>query len=266
MSATTSDVSITDSGSGPRRAAPPPAPPELPPAQAISKPAKQALPNWALKITMAITGTIWATYLVIHLFGNLKIYTGAEHFNQYAAWLRHVFEPFFPYQGVLWILRVVLITALISHVVSAVILWTRGRRARGPFKAKRTSARSFSASMMPITGVLILAFVTFHVLDLTIGWQPLAPEGYLEHTTTTSSAYQNLVASFSRPWSALVYIGMMVLLAMHIAHGALTAAFDMGAMGRRVRAVITAVGALIAAAVLLGNASIPISVLAGWLS
>lgn len=241
--------------------------PEPPPAFQVSGRHAKRLPNWGLKLTMALTGTIGALFLAIHLFGNLKVYSGAEKFNAYAYWLRHVGEPLLPANSVVWVLRIVLALCIVAHVSGATILWLRARKARGRFAAKRSHrVRSWSATLMPLTGVFILAFVLFHLADLTLGIKPLAPETFQEHTATAAFAYQNLIASFSRPAAAISYVGAMVLIAIHVSHGLYTVVSDLGAVGKRLRAVLIAIAGLTAVFILLGNASIPVAVLLGVLS
>lgn len=231
---------------------------------------RRRIQSWQLKVAMAITGGIWALFVLVHLFGNLKVFTGPEHFNGYAHWLRHAFEPLMPTEGVLWALRVVLIVSLVIHVSAATMLVTRARKARGPHRAKararRTGIQSLSASLMPLTGVLILAFLIFHVLDLTMGITPVAPESFTGHTGEESFAFSNLVASFSRLPVALGYAVMMLLIALHVAHGTTTLATDLGAMGQRLRQAMAIIGGLAAMAILLGNAAIPLAVQLGWIS
>ena len=245
-------------GSSPRRAI---AVPELPPARAISRPKRVLLPNWALKTVMALTGTFLVFFLAMHLFGNLKVYAGPDSFDSYALWLRRAFMPLMPAEGVLWAFRAVLATCFVLHISAATILFFRGRRARGKFRAKLTDHRSRMARLMPVTGVLILSFLIFHLLDLTLLAQPVASA-----QATPGTPYANLVASLQRPWSAAIYLCTMLLTSIHVAHGVLTAANDLGAMGRRLRATVVVIGGLIALAILLGNASIPIAVLMGWVA
>ena len=234
----------------------------------VSSPPRPA--SWLLKVLMAITGAIWGLFVLIHLYGNLKVFLGPDSFNGYAHWLKHAFYPLFPKEGVLWSLRVVLAVALVTHIYAAVTLYLRGRKARGSFraraKARRTGFQSFSASLMPLTGVLILAFIVLHVLDLTVGARPIAPEEFTLHTATESYAYWNLVASFSRVPVAIGYALMMVLIAIHIAHGTTTLAQDLGAMGRRLRQTMAVIGGAAAVAIVLGNAAIPIAVQVGLIS
>ncbi|UVE96882.1 succinate dehydrogenase cytochrome b subunit [Dietzia sp. B32] len=211
---------------------------------------------------MAVTGLLFTAFVVAHMVGNLKVFGGASGFDAYAGWLRTLLYPLVPREGVLWALRVVLVLSLLAHVWLAVVLVRRSRASAGPHR-RRTglTAGAFGARSMLVSGVVLLLFVVFHVLDMTTGTAPVASEAF-----EPGSAYANLVASFSRPWVATFYGITMALLALHVAHGVRTAAGDLGVTGVRSRAVITTIGGLAAVAVLLGNAAIPIAVQAGWLT
>ncbi|PBC43357.1 succinate dehydrogenase [Rhodococcus sp. ACPA4] len=222
--------------------------------------------NVTCKILMAVTGLIFAAFVVVHMIGNLKVYTGAEHFDDYAHWLRTVFEPFLPYEGMLWILRIVLLVSLIAHVWCAWLLTLRARRARGPFRRKGLGLSSFTARTMPVTGAVLLLFIVFHILDLTTGTRPIGSTEYEAATRSQSYAYDNLVASFERPAVAAFYILAMALLAMHLAHGLWSAVNDLGVTGQRFRQVAVALAGIIALVVMVGNMSIPIAVLTGLVS
>lgn len=234
------------------------------------KPARRTrtggIPSWGLKVAAAVTGVIWAVFLAIHFYGNLKVFLGPEAFNSYAHWLKNAFYPLFPHEGVLWLMRLVLVPALIIHVVAVTIIWVRGRSARGGHRARVTGAAGWGAWLMPATGVLTLVFVVFHVLDLTVGAAPAASSEFAAPTADASFAYENLVASFQRPATAIFYMAIMLLLAVHIGKGFTNVAADLGAMGYRLRAMIAAIGGLIALAVLIGNAAIPAAVLLGVVS
>ncbi len=223
-----------------------------------------AVPLWVLKLTMAVTGVIWAVFVLIHLLGNLKAYLGAEAFDHYAHWLREVGYPLIPHSGVLWALRVVLLACLVAHVAAALTLLARSRAARGPVRAARTGLRMWNATFMLPTGLIILAFLGLHLLDLTLGVRPVAPEAFTA-AAGGGSPYANLVASFSRPWAALAYGIAMLAAAVHVLHGTILATSDFGAMGLRLRHVMAWIGGIAAAAILLGNASIPAAVQLGVL-
>ncbi|MDO4918792.1 succinate dehydrogenase cytochrome b subunit [Kocuria sp.] len=223
--------------------------------------ARRRLPvsNFVAKTTMAVTGLIFVGFVFVHMYGNLHIYRGQEEFDHYAHWLREILMPLVPYEGVLWILRVVLLVSLLLHVGFGILLWSRARRARGAFPRKGLRRPdALLARYMLGTGVVLLLFVVFHVLDLTLGVQPAA-SGAFER----GSAYANLVASFQRPLVAAFYMLTMLVLTAHVAHGTWTAANDLGATGKRLRQVAAWVAGLVAVAICLGNISIPIMVLLG---
>jgi succinate dehydrogenase / fumarate reductase cytochrome b subunit len=216
-----------------------------------------------LKVIMAVTGFIFAAFVVVHMIGNLKIYTGPLHFDTYAHWLRTLFEPLLPYEGMLWIFRVVLALCLIGHVWCAFLLTMRSNKARGRFSRKALKASSWATKLMLITGILLLLFIVFHILDLTVGLAPMAPAEFQPATGTTSAAYNNVVASFSRWPVAIFYSAVMVALALHLAHGLVSMVSDLGGGGATTRKVMSIVAGVIALVVLIANASIPMAVLAG---
>ena len=224
---------------------------------------RPGVPSWALKVVMAVTGVVFAAFVLVHMIGNLKVFTGAEHFNEYAHWLRTVLQPFLPYEGLLWILRGVLMACLVAHVASAVVIWRRSRASRGAHRRPGMWVRNFTARTMPLTGIVLLGFVAFHVLDLTTGTTGVASGTFRPATSETAHAYENLVASFQRPVVATVYMISMIALFLHVAHGLWTVVSDLGVTGRRARAVGWVLAGGIALAVMLGNILIPIAVLAG---
>ena len=214
-----------------------------------------------LKLIMAGTGIVFALFVFVHMIGNLKVYTGAQHFDAYAHWLRTLLEPLLPYEGALWIFRVVLLSCLIAHVGAAVLLTGRGHRARGRFRRRgMRGLRSFTARTMLVSGLVLLLFIAFHILDLTLGARPAASGEF-----TAGHAYANTIASFSRPPVAAFYLLAMMVLGAHLMHGLWTAIQDFGVTGRRVRQVCVAAGGLLALAVTVGNMTIPIAVWTGLL-
>ncbi|MGP9722620.1 succinate dehydrogenase cytochrome b subunit [Corynebacterium sp. AOP40-9SA-29] len=221
---------------------------------------KPGFPSWAMKLTMAVTGIIFGLFVLVHMVGNLKVYTGADHFNEYAEFLRKVGDPLIPREGLLWIARVVLLVALILHVWCAFALKKRSRESRGAFKrtGKVSGLNTFTASSMLGTGMVLLLFIIFHILDLTIGAEPAATDAF-KH----GDAYANLVASFDRPIVAIFYILCMVVLFLHLSHGIWTASSDLGITGHRTRQVMLWIAYLLPAIVMIGNISIPLMVMFG---
>jgi succinate dehydrogenase / fumarate reductase, cytochrome b subunit len=233
---------------------------------AAAAPARRWPSDFACKQVMAWTGLVFGLYVLVHMIGNLKAYLGPQEFDNYAVWLRRMLEPAAPYSSVLWVIRVVLLVCLVGHVSCAYLLWRRAWVARGPFRRKGLPLRSFSARTMPVTGLVLLLFIIFHILDLTTGTRPVASGAYTPMTATRSFAYDNLVHSFDRPWVSGFYIATMLLLGLHLSHGLWLAVNDLGATGHRLRQVSVAVAGIVAIAVMVGNISLPVAVLTGVVS
>ncbi|MBV7282523.1 MULTISPECIES: succinate dehydrogenase cytochrome b subunit [unclassified Corynebacterium] len=228
---------------------------------------RPGFPTWAVKLTMAITGLIFAGFVVVHMVGNLKIFLpdhdGRPALDEYGEFFRTVGEPVMPYGSVLWILRIVLLVGIVLHIWGAFTIVGRAHQSRGKFRRtnKMGGLQSFATQTMIVTGIVLLAFIIFHILDLTVGVQPAASASF-EH----GEVYANVVATFSRPAVAIFYIIAQLCLFLHLTHGMWVAVSDLGIVGKRWRAVLSFVAYLVPAIVLIGNVLIPVAVLAGWVS
>ncbi|WP_219109589.1 succinate dehydrogenase cytochrome b subunit [Actinomyces sp. 594] len=231
------------------------------------RPTHHARPSFTtLKTTMAVTGTAMALFVLVHMIGNLKAFQGAEAYNNYAAWLREIGYPLVPHEGVLWILRLVLGTCLILHVAAGVTLWRRGRSARGSFRRQNMRPRALGARSMIATGGLLLAFIVVHLLDLTIG-RLVASGSFMAATHSdgemTAYAYENLIASLSRPPMAIFYSLVMLTIGAHLAQGLWSVVNDLGGTGSRLRRVCLVIAIAVALAIAIGNGMLPLLVLSG---
>lgn len=226
--------------------------------------------NVTLKVTMAVTGTIFALFVLVHMIGNLKAFMGPEEYNAYAVFLRTLLHPLVPYEGVLWGLRIVLSVCLVAHVWAGVTIWVRGRRGRGGHRRRGMGALTWGARTMLVSGILLLIFVVVHILDLTIG-AGVASSSYQAPVKTGAAevnvyAYQNLVASLSRPPMAIFYSVIMLVIGVHLAQGGWNVINDFGGTGPRLRKIGLLIGILIALAIVIGNGALPMLVLAGVIS
>jgi succinate dehydrogenase / fumarate reductase cytochrome b subunit len=209
------------------------------------------------KYVMAVTGLIWFGYLIVHLWGNLKIYAGPQFLNDYGGFLRTVGDPLFGFSQLLWLARIILIPAFIVHILAAVQLKTRDNASRPRGYAMRRNLESTWASRTMIWGGLfILLFVIYHVLDFTFGTvNPSFEEGNI---------YHNVVASF-RLWPvALFYVLAMIAVGMHLWHGIWSMFQTLGLNTARSNRLIRNVATFFAMLLTIGNISIPLAVLAGF--
>ncbi|MFV0252434.1 MAG: succinate dehydrogenase cytochrome b subunit [Beutenbergiaceae bacterium] len=215
----------------------------------------------ALKLVMAASGLIFVGYVLVHMYGNLKVFAGQAAFDEYAHHLRVLGEPMLPYGGVLWAMRIALLVAVVAHVWSAATLWRRARGARRQrYAVKKSIVATLSSRMMRWGGIALLAFVIFHLLHLTT--RTVNPSG-----TSSDSPYVRVVEGFEIWWVALIYLVALVALGMHLRHGVYSMCQTLGWTGNpRRRRLADATGLVVAIVIAGGFALVPLAVLFGLVS
>ncbi|RKN45492.1 succinate dehydrogenase [Micromonospora endolithica] len=217
--------------------------------------------NVGLKAVMAVTGIVLVLFLIAHMLGNLKIFTGAVSFNHYAEWLRELGAPLLPGVWALWILRIGLVVAVVAHIWAATTLAVRARAARPVRYAHRSKVQgSYAARTMRWGGVIILLFVIYHILDLTTG--TLNPVG------DPTRPYANVVADFApeRWYVTLFYTLAIVTIGFHLRHGVFSALRSLGQQTPRGERRARAVALVFAVALCAGYLVVPFAVLTGLVS
>ncbi|MBC3190870.1 succinate dehydrogenase cytochrome b subunit [Pseudonocardia sp. C8] len=225
----------------------------------VAEPRRPRTPSAYLKFVMAVSGVFLLLYVVLHMIGNLKIFFGPEAIDHYAAWLRTILEPALPHEGMLWIVRVVLLVSVVAHIWSATVLTLRAKRAR-PIKYAGGTNKvkgSYAARTMRWGGVIIALFVVYHLLDLTTG--TLNPNG--EHL----QVYDNVTADFTlaRWYVTLFYVLAVVALGFHVRHGIWSGIQTLGLSTNSRERTIKAVSTAFAVVLTLGFVSVPLAVTFG---
>ncbi|MDT0329154.1 succinate dehydrogenase cytochrome b subunit [Nocardiopsis lambiniae] len=215
----------------------------------------------ALKSAMAVTGAILVLYLIAHMYGNLKVFSGQAAFDGYAHGLRELGYPILPEQGFLWIARVVLLTSVLIHIYAVVILWRRAARARqNRYQVKKRVQRSYASYTMRYGGVLIALFVVFHILHLTVN--AIAPGG------KSDSPYERLVNGFQPEfwYVTLFYVAAVIAVGFHLRHGIWSAMATLGVNKASRQGKINAVAVALALIVTIGFLLPPLAVTFGLVS
>ena len=209
------------------------------------------------KIAMAVTGLVLIGFVAGHMIGNLKVYQGREAFNHYAEGLRTFGEPFFGYSQLLWLIRLVLLAAVLIHILAAVQLTLRSRAAR-PVAYKRYEGDlvfSYASRTMTWGGLIILLFVIYHLMHLTFG---NAHPDFVH-----GDAYHNFVGGFRSVPVSLAYIAAMIPLGLHLYHGFFSMLHTFGATSPKYNRWRRPAALALALIIVLGNISFPVAVLAG---
>ncbi|MBU0553250.1 succinate dehydrogenase cytochrome b subunit [Myxococcota bacterium] len=202
------------------------------------------------KAVMAVSGLILIGFIIGHMLGNLQIFMGADKLNAYAHLLHSM-------QGPLWGARLVIIAALIAHFWSAISLTLRNRAARPvQYQRKADLATTYAAKTMIFGGIILALFIVFHLAHLTLG-----EIGEFD----PANVYANVVAGFQVQWIAGFYILAQAALALHLYHGAWSFLQTLGANHAKYNHLRKAFSIALALAVAVGNISIPVAVLSGFL-
>jgi succinate dehydrogenase / fumarate reductase, cytochrome b subunit len=207
------------------------------------------------KWVMAITGIALMLFVLVHLIGNIKLFLSKEEINLYGEALRDMPGHLLPRTWLLWTIRTGLIASFFFHIHAAYGLTVINRRARPTrYQSKRDYvAADFASRTMRWTGIIVLAFVAFHLADLTWG----AANG--SHFVR-GDPYDNLVYSFRRPVVAIAYVIANLALGIHIYHGAWSLFQSLGVNNPRYNKARTRFAQAFAAVVVVGNVSFPIAV------
>lgn len=211
------------------------------------------------KTIMAVSGLIMLGYLAVHMLGNLKIFFGPGEFDHYAHWLRTLGEPFLHHEWALWIVRLVLVAAVVLHAVSAYQLSRRDIRARPVGYAHKRRRASYATRTMRWGGIILALFIVWHILDLTTG--TVHSGGF-----QAGHPYQNVVDTFSTWYGNVIYIVAMLAMGLHVQHGFWSAAQTLGVGSAARDRVLKTLAVVFAVVLTAGFVSVPIAVMTGVVS
>jgi succinate dehydrogenase / fumarate reductase cytochrome b subunit len=244
-----------------------------------SFPSRQGLAAWVSpflqssvgsKYIVAVTGLIATLFVIGHMLGNLQIFLGQDRINTYAASLKGL-------GGLLWFIRIILLTAFLLHIVLALRLNWRARQARPiGYACEKTVQASFASRHMVVSGLVILAFTIFHIAHYTLGivkgaeveTQVVTPNRQMESVTTYSNyldlrddkgrqdVYSMMIYGFQDPIIAILYLVAQVLLFLHLTHGVASMFQTVGLNNPRAQRAIRMLAWTVALVVCVGNVAI----------
>lgn len=211
------------------------------------------------KAVMAVTGVMLFGFVLTHMVGNLKLYFGPEKINGYAEGLRELGAPLLSHGDALLIARLGLIAAVVLHIYAAASLTLVNRRARAHGYARKSpQAATYASRTMRYGGLIILAFVIYHLMHFT--W------GNVHGDFVPGDVYHNVVSGFQNPLISGFYILAQLALGLHLYHGLWSMLQTLGLNGPRLNGLRQPFAASFAAIIVLGNISLPLSVLAGFVT
>jgi succinate dehydrogenase / fumarate reductase cytochrome b subunit len=238
------------------------------------------------KLIMALTGLFLCTFLIVHLGGNLLLFSNDNgySFNAYANFLTH----FPPIEVVAYLLYL----SILVHAVYATILTIQNRKARPiAYAAQNNSPAAWSSKNMGLLGSILFLFLIIHMGDFWFKYKYTDSVGFKEYRTnlitgeTSSAAYTpenakfehsisnegnsevmrvkdlhaKVAESFSHLWYVIAYVIAMGALSFHLVHGFQSAFRSLGWVHRKYTPMVGFIGTWLFAVVIpLGFAAMPI--------
>ena len=206
---------------------------------------------------MAVTGLLLILFVIGHMVGNLQIFLGQETINAYGAFLKS--KP-----GLLWGARIGLIGLVIIHIWSAITLSMKNKEARPvAYRVNKSVAASYASRTMIWSGLIVLAFIIYHILHFTVG--AVSPDLLaLRDESGRHDIFQMLVQGFSHPFVSGFYILSMALLCSHLSHGTSSLFQSLGFRSGQRKVWADRLALLLAWGIFIGNSSIPLAILLGF--
>lgn len=201
---------------------------------------------------MAVSGLVLFGFVLLHMIGNLQVFL-ADHeaINRYGVFLRQ-----FLHGGGIWAARAALLAAVALHIAAGWSLVRTNDRARPiPYRVRTPDASTYASRTMRWGGPIILLFVIYHLLHMTIGnVHPSFVEG---------DVYRNIVTGFSVWPVTLFYVLAVVALGFHLQHGVWSMLQTLGVSHPRWDQTRRTAATIFAVVVTLGFIAVPLAVLAG---
>jgi succinate dehydrogenase / fumarate reductase cytochrome b subunit len=143
-----------------------------------------------------------------------------------------------------------LLALAIVHVLTGLTLFYENWRAR-PVRYrvnKRAGGRTIGSATMPYTGIFLLAFVTFHLINFH----------FVDKTDRT--IFEIVASAFSQTWYVAIYVFAMIVAAIHVSHGFWSAFQTVGASHPKYMPLVRTAGVLFSLIVGFGFGVLPIYV------
>ncbi len=209
------------------------------------------------KAVMAVTGLLMVLFVVGHLLGNLTIFAGPDGINSYAQHL-HELAP------LVWGTRIVMAVAVLLHVFLAVQVTVENSAAKPDKYAVSNSLRAtFASKTMIWTGVIIAAFVVYHLLQFTFRVTPDIVSGM---DGDRFDVFTMVLSSLGNAFIGAMYVVAMVSLFLHLSHGIQSAFQTLGLSNAFLLPRWGVAGKVASVVFLVGFGAIPVAILVGLLT
>jgi succinate dehydrogenase / fumarate reductase, cytochrome b subunit len=215
------------------------------------------------KYLMAISGMALFIFVIGHMLGNLQVFLGPEAFNAYGHFLQSKPE-------LVWAARSGLIVMVLIHIWAAIKLTAENRAARPQgYGSYKPVGSSFASRTMIVSGLILLAFIIYHLLHFTVQTKGvnLTETDFrtLQDAQGRHDIHTMVIRAFKQPVVSLFYIVSMTLLCLHLSHGVSSMFQSLGWKNRKYGTFIDRFALIMAGILVVGYSLIPLAVLTGIL-
>jgi succinate dehydrogenase / fumarate reductase cytochrome b subunit len=209
------------------------------------------------KYLMAASGFALVLFIIVHLLGNLTLFTGSgDAINTYAAKLDAL--------GVgKLLLEIGLGLTILLHVITAIQVTYSSKAARpvayeSPKSKGGPTKNTITTRNMIITGMVLLVFIIVHLKQFRFG--PNMTDGYTANINGENvlDIYRVIVETFLDIKNVIFYVGTMFFLGFHFRHGFWSAFQSLGMLNPRWSKPIHCLGFVIAVLLTVGFLIMPI--------
>lgn len=207
---------------------------------------------------MSFTGFAMIAFVVMHLLGNTTIYHGPDGINTYAKAIHR-------FTSLVWAFRLTLLAMFSLHVFYGIQLTLENSAAKPQSYAVNGNLQTtFAGRNMIWTGLLIAAFVVYHLLHFTfqVTNPDISARSHLD-ALGRPDVFTMVVLSFRNFYIALVYMIAMCALGLHLSHSIQSLFQTIGLNGEKTFPAIRKGGTLVAIIIFIGFAAIPLVILSG---
>lgn len=208
------------------------------------------------KIFMSITGQLMVLFVIIHAIGNSTIFFG--FLNAYAQHL-HDLPP------LVWAFRTVMLVSVLVHAWFGIQTTLENNAAKPQTYAVKKNLRTgIAAESMIWTGLLIAAFVIYHLLQFTVRVTPDVVKGV--DAAGRFDVFSMVVNSFQHGIIAFIYVAAMAAVFLHLSHGIQSAIQTIGWNNDKTLPGMEKASKGVSFILLAGYVAVPLTIIAGILT
>ena len=201
------------------------------------------------KQIVGICGLGLSLFILTHMLGNMLVFLGPQAYNEYGHALTS--------NKLIYIAEAGLLALIIGHVIYAVILTLRNKRARSQAYAVAATGEkktNFAAKTMIYQGVVILVFIVHHLITFKYGEEYEVEYGGV----VIRDLYRLMAETFNNPLYVVWYVIAVIILWTHVGHGFSSSFKSLGFNHPKYTPRLDMAGSVYAAVVCLGFIAQPL--------